>query len=90
MAYALIGIALVLAWLDYLGTANLTGAGSLLKQELFTNQTPFYKWAGAFIIIGLIGYVPELQPFATAMLVLVVVAMILAHAGPVSNLEKAL
>ena len=90
MPFVLIAGGLLLAWLDYLGTANLTGAGSLATQELFTNQSPFYKWAGAIIIIGLIGYVPELRSFATAMLVLVILSVALSHSGAVVNLEKAL
>lgn len=89
MPFALIGIGLALAWLDYLGTANLQGAGSLLQQEVFTGNNPFYKWAGALIIIGLIGYIPELRQFAVAMLVLVILSIALAHNGAVVNLEKA-
>lgn len=90
MPFALIAAGLVLAWLDYLGSANLAGAGSLLKQEVFTNQNPFYKWAGAIVIIGLIGYIPELRGFAVAMLTLVILSIALSHSGAVVNLEKAL
>ena len=90
MSYVLIAIGLMLAYLDYLGSSNLIGAGTLLGQEMFTNSDPYYKWAGAFIIIGLLGYVPEMRPVAVAMLVLVILAVALSKQGAVANLEKAL
>lgn len=90
VSYVLIALGIALAYLAYQGEASILGAGVVLKQELFTNADPYYKWAGAFIIVGLIGYVPELQPFATAMLILIVLAIALSKAGAVVNLEKAL
>jgi hypothetical protein len=61
-----------------------------LKTEFFGSSNPFYKWAGAIIIIGAVGYVPELRKFAVAMLTLVILSIALAHGGAVANLEKAL
>lgn len=90
MPFALVGAGLVLAWLDYLGSANLSGAGALLSQEMFTNSDPFYKWAGAIIIIGLIGYVPGMRSISTAFLILVILSIALSKSGAVANLESAL
>ncbi len=90
MSYVLLVLGVALAYLAYQGEASVLGAGVLLKQELLTNSDPYYKWAGALIIVGLIGYVPELQPFATAMLILIVLAIALSKAGAVANLERSL
>lgn len=88
MAFFLIALGSAIAYLDYLGTNNLVGAGSLLKSELFTDPTPFYKWLGALILIALLGYVDELRPVSQAMLILVIVSILLSHSGVVANLSK--
>lgn len=90
MAYVLIALGIVVAYLDYLGTANVKAAGSLAYEEIFTAPTPFWKWAGALIIIGAIGYVPELEPVATAFLVLVLLVIVLSHSSGFSGLVKGL
>lgn len=90
MPFVLIGIGLSAGWLAYLGMNNLAAAGSLLKQEWFTNQNPFYKWAGAIVLIGLVGYVPQLRKIAVAMLTLVILSIALSHLGPITALERAL
>ncbi len=58
MAYFLLASGVILAWLDYQGAANLRAAGSLVYDEAFGSNDPFYKWLGALVIIGLIGFVP--------------------------------
>jgi hypothetical protein len=90
MAFVLVFIGLTLAYLDYLGTGNLVGVGSLLKQETLTNTDPFYKWAGALIIVGLIGYVPEMRGVAIAMLILIVLALLLSNTAAVGKVAQAL
>jgi hypothetical protein len=81
MPYVLIAIGIILAWLDYLGTDSIQAAGSLANQEFFTGTPPFWKWAGAMIVIAAIGYIPDMAPVATAMLTLVLVVMILSNRG---------
>lgn len=90
MPFVLLFIGLILAYLDYLGTGNLVGFGSLLKQETLTNSDPFYKWAGALIIVGLIGYIPEMRSIAVAMLVLITLALLLSNTQTVGKLTAAL
>ena len=90
MAYTLIALGILIAWLDYLGTANIKAAGNLLYTEIFTGSDPFWKWAGALIIIGAIGYVPALEPPATAMLFLVVLVIVLSHSSGFTALLKGL
>lgn len=89
MAYILIALALLIGWLDYLGTANVKAAATLLYQEVFQGQSgqqPFWKWLGALIIIGAIGYVPELEGLATAMLILVILVIVLSKASGFNTL----
>jgi hypothetical protein len=90
MAYVLIFAGIALGYLDYLGSGNLSNAGSLLSQEMFGGTSPFYKWVGAIVILGLLGYIPEVRPIAMSMLVLVILAIVLSHTAAFSNLEKAL
>lgn len=90
MAYVLILAGIALGYLDYLGSGNLTSAGSLLSQEMFKGSDPFYKWIGALILLGMLGYIPEMRPIAMSMLVLVILAIVLSHTAAVSNLEKAI
>lgn len=89
MPYVLIFLGAAVAYLDFLGSANVTGAGALVKTEVFTGPDPFYKWLGALILIALLGYIPELRPISTAMLTLVILAIVLAHLDSVTSLIKA-
>lgn len=88
MAFVLIGLGVAMAYLEYLGTANVKGAGKLLYAELFSGSNPFYKWAGAMLIIGLIGYIPEMEPISMAFLVLVLVVIILHNQSGFTTLIK--
>jgi hypothetical protein len=90
MAYVLIAIGGVLAYLDYLGSANLKAAGSLLYAENFSGTNPFYKWAGAMIIIAAIGYVPELEDISMALLVLVMLVIVIDNKSGFTTLIKGL
>lgn len=93
MAYVFIAIATVIGYLDYLGLGNLLAAGALLKHETFasgSNITPFYKWLGALIIVGLIGYNQTLRPFATAFLVLILLSLVLSRQNAVTSVITAL
>lgn len=90
MAFILLGIGAALAYLEYLGTANVKAAGSLLYQELFGGSNPFYKWAGAMVIVAAIGYVPEMEPISTAFLSLILVTLILSHSSGFATLVKGL
>lgn len=79
MPFILIVVGVILADLAYQGGDNLTQAGSLLRQEMFGGNDPFYKWLGALILLGLLGYVPAGRGAATALLILVLLAIILSN-----------
>jgi len=38
--------------------------------------------------VALIGYIPEMRPFAMAMLILIVLSIVLTHSGAVAQLES--
>lgn len=86
MAYFFIALGVVLIYLDYLGADHLRNGASLLYDEVWGNPDPFWKWLGAIVMIGLLGYVPEMKPVAEGMLVLVFAVIILAHSGTFHNL----
>lgn len=88
MAFVLVALGSVLIYLEYLGTTNIKAAGSLVKDEVWGSNDPYWKWLGAIIIIMMIGYVPGLENVATMMLVLVFVSIILAQQSGFTQLLK--
>lgn len=82
MSYFLLMLGIAGLYLDYMGAGNIMAAGSLMRQELFTDSPPFYKWLGAFIIVGMLGYVDELKPVATAMLILIILSIVMTKNRP--------
>ena len=87
MAYVLIALGVALAYLDYQGTANVKAAGSLAYDEMFGPQG-FWKFGAALMIILAIGYIPEMEPIATAFLVLIFVVVILSHQSGFTQLVQ--
>lgn len=59
--------------------------GSQLKKDLIGDgsQKGFIWWIAAILIVGSIGYVEKLKPFATGFLVLIIVAMVINDKGGV-------
>lgn len=88
MPYFLIALGLLLAYLDYLGSAHVTAAAQLTWQEVTAGNPPFYMWLGALLLVGLIGYVPDLKPISIGFLVLIVLALLLAHTSATAQLIK--
>jgi hypothetical protein len=88
LAYAILALGALLAYLTYLGPGILTAAGNLVKGELFTYQDPYYKWLGAIILVAMLGYVPSLRPIAVAFLVLITLSIVLSHQNAFATLIK--
>ena len=61
----------------------------LLKADV-TGKNNFIYWTLAILGIGSIGYVKELKPIATAMLVLVVIVLFLDSKGVFTNFVSAI
>lgn len=79
MPFILVFVGIALADLAWQGTPNVIQAGQLLKSEMFTGNDPFYKWLGALILLGLLGYIPAARGLSTALLILVLLAIILSN-----------
>lgn len=79
MPFILLFVGIAMAYLDWMGASNLTSAGTLLKTEIFGGTNPFYKWLGAIILIGLLGYTPNGRGLANALLILIILAIILSQ-----------
>lgn len=48
----------------------------------------FLAWFAAILIIGAIGYVPQLEPIANAMLVLVILVLLISNGGFFAKLQQ--
>lgn len=88
MPYLLIAIGIVLAYLDYQGAANIKAASALVYDEFTQGNAPFLKWFGALLLVGLIGYIPDMQNVSLGFLVLIILAILLSHNGAVATLMK--
>lgn len=85
LAVLVIGIALLVS--------ALRGTEKTLGQQLvkdFTGGGSYVDWVAAIIILGLIGYVPNLETPSRALLGLVLLVFIVSNNGVFSNLQQAL
>lgn len=76
MPFALIIVGLVLLISSLQG--NQDTLFSLLKGD-FIGQNNFIYWALSILVIGALGYVPNLRPLSRAFMVLVIVALFLKN-----------
>lgn len=81
MSFILLCLAIAFLWLAFKGAANIEAAFSVLQNSIFGGTSPFWKWEGSLIILYFIGQVPYLETPAKAFMVLVIVAIVLAHNG---------
>lgn len=88
MAISLIVIGLTL--LVAAANLNVLTLSALVGGE-FRGQNNFFYWIVAFIMIGALGYIPQLRKFSIALLALVVVAIALNKgSGFFTQIESAL
>lgn len=80
-----IGLALVISGVK----DTYADLGTLIKGD-FTGPNNFTTWLVALGLIGALGYVKVLRPFANAFLVLVVLVIILKNSGVFDQLKNAL
>ena len=90
MSYVLLAVGIAIALLAYRGSGNVKEACSLLYEEMFGAKTPFWEWCGSLIVIGSLGYIPEMEGFATAFLVLILCGIILSHKSGFKTLIEGL
>lgn len=60
---------------------------SLLKGD-FAGTNPFWKWMLAILLIGAIGYIPNLRPISRAFMALVIIVFLLSNKGVFTNLQN--
>jgi uncharacterized membrane protein HdeD (DUF308 family) len=53
---------------------------NLVKQD-FSGDKSYVRWMLAILIIGAIGYIPEMKPLSRAFLVLVVIGLFISNGG---------
>ena|ERR1700744_2623140 len=85
----LVGVTLLIT--AFKGTTG-TLAGYIKNDITGTSSSDpgFAKWLLAFAIIGGFSYIPGFRPVANAFLVLVILALVLAHGGFFAQLSTAL
>jgi len=82
MALILLSLGLLLIVTGYEGTF------SLLIEQLGQDMPGFAPWAAAFVLAGLLGYIPDFAGVSDALLVLFVVALLIGHAGVWQQLQQ--
>lgn len=87
MPIAFIAIGLILVITGVKDTYSQFGA--LVKSD-FTGPGNFTTWLVALGLIGALGYVKTLRPFANGFLALVVLVIVLKNGGVFDNLKNAL
>lgn len=85
--FGLFGLILIVA-----GTRGRVNSGSpslvsLVKDD-FTGTNPFWKWMLAILLIGAIGYIPNLRPISRGFMVLVIVVFLLSNQGLFTQLTN--
>jgi uncharacterized membrane protein YgcG len=60
---------------------------TLIKGD-FTGQDNFAYWLVSILVIGALGYVPELKPLSRAFLVLVIIVLFLSNGGFFSKFNQ--
>lgn len=73
------------------GKPNGDGKGlwPLLKGDFEPgNKGNFLAWFAAILVIGMIGYIPELKPIANTMLVLVILVLLISNGGFFAKFEQ--
>lgn len=81
------GILLIVAGIRNTVVNGNPSLSSLLKDD-FTGNPPFWKWLMAIMLIGAIGYIPNLAPISRAFMALVIVVFFLSNGGVFTELEN--
>lgn len=87
MPVALLIIGIVLAITAFRGTYGQLG--NLLIGD-FTNKNNFLVWIGALVIVGMIGYIPNMEKPSRAFLGLILLVIFLKNGGVFSQFSGAL
>lgn len=83
------GIILVIAGVRNRVVDGNPSLASLLKDD-FSGTVPFWKWLLAILLIGAIGYIPNLAPISRGFMALVIIVFLLSNKGVFARLQTAL
>ena len=89
MPWAFIIVGALLCILAVKEDNSLHDFAETLSKDVSGN-TGFVKWIVAIVVIGGIGYIPELQDMSTAFLVLLIISFLLSNSGVFAKAQKAL
>lgn len=85
--FGLFGLILIVSGVRGTVTQGNPSLVSLIKDD-FTGTDPFWKWMLAILLIGAIGYVPNLRPISRAFMALVIVVFVLSNQGLFTQLQS--
>lgn len=85
--FGLAGIILIIASVSNRLVAGNPSLMSLVKDD-FTGDAPFWKWILAILLIGSIGYIPNLRPISRGFMALVILVFALNNQGFFVELQK--
>jgi hypothetical protein len=85
--FGLFGMVLIVSGVRGQVTQGNPSLVSLVKDD-FTGPAPFWKWMLAILLVGAIGYVPNLRPISRGFLVLVIIVFLLSNQGVFTQLQN--
>jgi hypothetical protein len=85
--FGLFGLVLIVAGVRGNIVSGNPSLVSLIKDD-FSGSDPFWKWMLAILLIGAIGYVPNLRPISRGFMALVIIVFLLDNQGVFTQLTK--
>jgi len=84
--FGLFGIILIVSGVRGTVASGNPSLTSLIKDD-FTGTDPFWRWMLAILLIGAVGYIPNLRPISRAFMGLVIVVFLLSNKGLFTQLQ---
>jgi hypothetical protein len=85
--FGLAGLVLIIAGVRDRVINGDPSLSSLLRDD-FTGENPFWKWMLAILLIGAVGYIPNMRPISRGFLVLVIIVFVIGNQGLFAKLES--
>ena len=85
--FGLFGLILIVAGVRGRITQGTPSLVSLLKDD-FTGTDPFWKWMLAILLIGSVGYIPNLRPISRGFMALVIIVFLISNQGVFTQLQN--
>jgi len=85
--FGLFGIILIVAGVRGRVTSGTPSLMSLIKDD-FSGNDPFWKWMLAILLIGSVGYIPNLRPISRGFMALVIIVFALSNQGVFTKLSE--